>query len=214
METKHVPAEGWGRVGEKAALYVRLLVSHDTTPPQGHQPNRHVLFDHWSEVRWILANVLHGNPAMCRGGDKWKRVEMVLEALRLQATRGKCYASAKYFGGVGFASEKTWDRTIAWLRSHFLVSTERLYREDGTQSTNLADFSSLWALILAVLQDRGVTFERLADGMWLKLNGLWKHLEDFLKEVLSFSLPPPLIPLRSPWRGRRVDDGQQQPRTY
>lgn len=162
----------------------------------------------------MLSGFLHADPGACQGADKWKRVGMVMEALRLQATRGKCFASAAHLAQEAGGSRKTWDRTLARLRSLFLVSTERLVREDGTQSTNLADFSSLWALVLTVLQDRMATFEHLVNGIWLKLKGQWKHFEDFLEEVLSSSLPPPEARLRSPLHEGWVDYGQPQQRTY
>ena len=185
-----VPAESWEGMRGNVTLYRNRTSLPPSHLRQGHVPSRHVLFDRWNEIRWILANVLHDDATRCVGGGKWKRVDMAMAAIRLQATRGQCFASAKYLASHGFASEKTWDRCLARLRSLCLVWTERLYRPDGSQSVNLTDFSMLWALILRLLNSRNIQFTQLSNGLWLKQGGVWLHLMDCLDAWFPVPGPP------------------------
>ncbi len=163
-----------------------VLGSESSDLPQlGHRPTKNELMNHWTKIRDILFDML----------GTWKRVNMVMEGLRLQATQGKCYASARYLASAGLANKKTWDRVSLLLRSQALISTARLMRPNRSLSTNLTDFSALWALLLKLLQREEpwhktpAKLERLADGtVWLKkADGAWKSLE----ELLLQSLPPP-----------------------
>lgn len=163
-----VPA-GVGGSGSYPTLYKRKDSRHRR---RGRPPSRDVLFNRWTQVRGVLVSILHDSAKSCRLGDKWKRVEMMMEALRLQATLGHCFASADYLASHGWGSRKTWDRSLARLRSHELVTTERLYREDGTQSTNLADFSGLWTLILKLLPG-GPQSQSFGGELWVKVHGAW-----------------------------------------
>lgn len=185
-----VRAEGWEGLGENVTLYRDKGVRLPAPLRHGQVPTRHVLFDRWSEIRWILANVLHDDATRCSGGDRWKRVEMVMSGLKLQATRGKCFASAQYLADKGSGNKKTWDRCLARLRSLFLVWTERLYRSNGSQSVNLTDFSMLWALILRLLNSRNIQFTQLSNGLWLKQGGVWLHLMDCLDAWFPVPGPP------------------------
>lgn len=113
---------------------------------------------------------------------------MVMGGLWIQATNGKCYASARTLAGKAGANEKTWDRLLAPLRSQDLVETTRLMRGNHSLSTNLTDFSLLWDHLLKLLRGKVPRLERLSDGsLWAKLKGLWIPLEELLLE----SLPPP-----------------------
>lgn len=162
------------------------------SPPQhGQRPDPHVYFNNTIALRGLLVRLLHADVEACHKkspADRWKRVDMVMEGLRLQATRGKCFVSASYLASHARANKKTWERTLHRLRSQALVVVEHLFRENGMQATNLIDFSPLWAVILSLLRGSLPKLERLSDGsLWAKLKGLWIPLEDLLLE----SLPPP-----------------------
>ncbi len=152
----------------------------------GHRPTKSELFNQWTQVHGLLCGLL----------GTWKRAEMVMEGLRLQATRGKCYASARHLASAGFGHKKTWDRVLSLLRSQDLVTTARLMRLNRSLSTNLTDFSLLWSLLLKLLKGGSSSMlERLSDGsLWAKLKGAWIPLADLLSE----SLPPPEAQLQPP----------------
>ena len=197
MANNHVPAEGWSSVLRSKYLYSKSRSTDDPPPQRGHVPNQRVFFNRYIELRGLILELVHADSSKCRPGEKWKRVEMVMAAIRLQATTGQCFAGARFLGASGFGSEKTWDRTISHLRSLGLVQTTRLVREDGRQSTNLADFSALWALLLSLLSQRNLTFDHLPNGLWLKVGVMWTHLLDMIQEVVppaNTAAPTPELP--------------------
>ena len=111
-----------------------------------------------------------------------------MEALRLQATRKQCFASARYLAERVGAEKKTWDRTLSQLRSAGLVEVERLVRDDESLSTNLLDFSALWEVLLKLLAHRSTILEWVAGTLWVKLYGsLWLTLEEVTTRSLSWS---------------------------
>lgn len=160
-----------------------VLGSELAAPSQlGHRPTKHEVFNQINKIEGLLFGLL---------GTR-KRVAMVMEGLKLQATGGKCFASARTLADKAGAHRKTWDRISAWLRSQALIQTARLMRKNRSLSTNLTDFSLLWALLLILLKGEGPPLnsklERLSDGsLWAKLKGCWIPLQDLLLE----SLPPP-----------------------
>lgn len=94
----------------------------------------------------------------------WKRVEMVLVALRLQAYYDKpCYASARFLAGSAFANEKTWDRALAQLRKHGLVRVGHRTRRSGYRSTNSVDLTPLWQRLVRLLQQALYAATRIRD---------------------------------------------------
>jgi hypothetical protein len=156
----------------------RFSVSQAESPQLGHRPTKSELFNHWEKIRGLVFELL----------GTWKRTEMVMFGLKMQATRGKCFASAATIASFGNGHKKTWDRLSAFLRSQDLLSTARLMRKNRSLSTNLTDFSLLWSLLLKLLKGTLPKLERLGDGsLWAKLNGEWRPLPDVLLE----SLPPP-----------------------
>lgn len=102
-----------------------------------------VLFVKWFLLRDALITLL-GSP---------HRAEMTLQALKLQAVYGKCFASARFLGGQAFHSEKCWDRCLARLRDAELVKTYRRIRPGGTLGTNVTDLRPLWRYLLEALGD-------------------------------------------------------------
>lgn len=80
-----------------------------------------------------------------------KRAEMVLGAMRLQATYGSCFASARFLAGQAFSSEKSWDRLLRVLAEEKLVWKTRRQRPDGTLGTNLVNFLPLWQRLVKAL---------------------------------------------------------------
>ncbi len=197
MVNKPVPAEGWSSVLRSKYLYLKSRSRDDPPPQRGHVPNQRVFFNRYIELRGLLLALVHADGSKCRRGEKWKRVEMVMAGLRLQATTGQCFAGARFLGASGFGSEKTWDRTLSHLRSLGLVQTTRLVREDGRQSTNLTDFSALWALLLRLLAQRNLVLEQLSTGLWAKVDGYWTSLVDLIQEVFApanTSAPTPQLP--------------------
>ena len=77
-----------------------------------------------------------------------QRAEMVLLALRFQSFYGRCFTSAAYLAASAGANEKSWDRLLATLRAHGLVSTTRLKRADGRLGVNLIDLRGLWFTLI------------------------------------------------------------------
>lgn len=83
----------------------------------------------------------------------WKRVEMVLTALQMQAYYGRpCFASARFLAGSALCSEKTWDRALARLRAHGLALVRHRRRRSGYRSTNSVDLTPLWQRLVRLLQ--------------------------------------------------------------
>lgn len=182
--TPPVPTEGVvGNVSEKLRLRKRDVPR--TSFSRGHPPTPHEFLNRETELRGPLYKLL-GN---------WKRVEMVLYAVRLQAVSGRCYASAKTIADTAWANEKTWDRCLAKLRSLELVEVARLVRQDNTLSTNLVDFSALWTWLLGLLRRRHWILEWVGREVWVKLGSLWKPLAELLP-------PRPLIPAAGAGAGR------------
>lgn len=171
--TSPVPA----RRGPSTSSYsLRWGVNHPDPIQRGHvDPS--ILFKRWDVVRGTLLELVFKERWHVRGGQHWKRVEMVLEGLRWQAATGHCFASAAWFAehaGVmeNAASEKTWDRCLAWLRSQGLVKVTPLFRANGQRATNLIDFSSLWALILRLLNAREL--RRYGHELHAKIGAFWR----------------------------------------
>lgn len=144
-----------------------------TSFSRGHPPTAHEFLNREIQLRGPLKALL-GN---------WKRVEMVLEGMRLQATMGRCFASARHLAGVAWANEKTWDRCLAKLRSHELVEVARLVRQDNTLATNLVDFSALWTWLLKLVTTRTWVVEWVGDTFWAKISSRWLPLAEWLPPV-------------------------------
>src|SRR3990172_4602272 len=99
LSTTDVPTES---VPGSSHLFYVEKSPEEKSSQLGHAPNRHVLFDRWDEIRWALKQL----------AGTWKRTEMIMEALRLQAGSGYCYASAAYLAAAGFGSARTWRRLL------------------------------------------------------------------------------------------------------
>ena len=94
----------------------------------------------------------------------WKRVEMVLTALRLQSYYGKpCYASARFLAASALGSEKTWDRALAQLRVNGLALVRHRRRRSGYRSTNSVDLTPLWQRLLRLLQQALAAATRIRE---------------------------------------------------
>ncbi len=76
-----------------------------------------VFFANYDLLREVVAEMF-GN----LGKQRWKRVEVLLLMLRLNvyyraAGKGAPFASAKWYAGNSFCSEKTVDRLVGWLKA-------------------------------------------------------------------------------------------------
>ncbi len=74
---------------------------------------------------------------------------MVQHAMGIQAHQGVCFASAKYLASRAKRDEKTWDRTLKWLKGMGLVEVVRLHWSELTKqvhklAVNAIDFTALW----------------------------------------------------------------------
>lgn len=126
-----------------------------------HKPiavNRDTLMHEGHRIRILLRNLLPSR----------KSVGVTMEALRLQAYYGKCYASAKYIAENARVkgSVRTWQRVLALLRNNGLATTERLVTRFGRLSVNLLDLSELWRLLVFLLCTRS-PFLTDGPGCWV-----------------------------------------------
>ena len=148
--------------------------------PRGHV-KWSILRRDWNQVRGVLLELLHIHPTKARSGEQWKRVEMVMLGLKLQAISGKCYAKARTFASVPFdtynqSSPKTWHRTVKLLKDRELIRVARLIREsDNTEAENLIDFAKLWKLIVALLK-KHTAAEVVQGALWVKVSGFWREV--------------------------------------
>lgn len=162
-----VPAEGTQLTLLSNSTLLRLSYLSAGTPPPLRGTGQ--LLKQWDGLYTAL-RVLLGSP---------KRAEMVKEALWLQAMTGECFAGARYLASRGLGSEKTWDRTLAWLRIRGLARTSRLYRANGQQSTNLLDLSRLWAVVRKILSRLGLV-ERHGRRLWVRVGAGWLSQDELL----------------------------------
>lgn len=130
-----------------------------------------------------------------------KRAEMLRYALKVQVLRGLAFCSAKRYAGLafksgtmitgkkqpvsGFASEKTWDRCLAFLKEHDLVDVERLQKLNGQYSVNLINFRKLWQLLLKLLAGSVGIVQTVGRTLWIKLEGAW-----FSRDMVLRGHPP------------------------
>lgn len=129
-----------------------------------------LLFRHWDAIHGALAGTLAGH----KRNVGPRRADMVINAMRIQAF-GECFASAAFLASHARASEKTWDRTLGYLKVARLVSVKRLHRENGEQSTNLTDFSRLFLAIVKALRLGAKRFRRgeaRVTGVWVSVVAL------------------------------------------
>jgi len=109
----------------------------------------------------------------------WK-AELVLEAMKLEAYYGECFASARFFihekAGRSKNSQTIWYRIIAKLGD--LVEKKRRRRPNKTLGTNLLRFEKLFKLLLSLLQTLGSRWrwERVGQEVWVKTEGIWVKL--------------------------------------
>ena len=83
-------------------------------------------FQHYDLLREVVGGMLD---------YRWKRVEVLLLMLRMnvygQATgKGAPFASANWYAGNSFCSEKTVDRLVGWLKKQKFAKVRRLRRRD------------------------------------------------------------------------------------
>ena len=130
-----VPTEGTQFSLFSSSILLRLKNPSAGTPPAIRGVGQ--LRRHYDSLYPALL-VLLGTP---------QRAELAKRALYVQAMRGDCFLGAKGLARKVGCSEKTWDRTLTWLREHKLARTWRLYRVNGQRSVNLLDLGRLWALI-------------------------------------------------------------------
>ncbi len=83
-------------------------------------------FQHYDLLREVVGGMLD---------YKWKRVEILLLMLRMNvyghATgKGAPFASANWYAGNSFCSEKTVDRLVSWLKEKSFAKVRRLRRRD------------------------------------------------------------------------------------
>lgn len=178
----HVHAKRGGGTGvERQLSFTLRLRKSDVSDNQrfrrGHVPWK-LLHRDWTQVRGVLLELLHIHHQKARSGEQWKRVEMVMLGLKLQAISGKCYAKARTFASVPFdqynqSSPKTWHRTVALLKDRELIRVARLIRmSDNTEAENLIDFAKLWKLIVSLLK-KHTAAEVVQGTLWVKLKGFW-----------------------------------------
>ena len=173
----HAERGGGPPASSKRRLRKRELVGKSAVYSRGHVPWK-VLRREWNQVRGVLVGLLHVQRTKAKAGEHWKRVEMVMLGLKLQAISGKCYAKARTFASVPFdsynqSSTKTWYRTVALLKERELIRVARLIREENnTEAENLIDFAELWALIVKLLKHARA--EVVEGELWVKISGFWK----------------------------------------
>lgn len=141
-------------------------------------PKVEMLFQKYDALYQILV-AFTGSP---------KRAEMLRYALKVQALNGLAFCSAKRYAGQaipdrqGFASEKTWDRLLSFLKAEGLVKVERLYKFNGKQSVNLINFVRLWRLLLKLLAHRiGSLIQHIKGVFFIKLSGAWFSRDTILQ---------------------------------
>lgn len=160
--------------GHQQGHYDGLLVKPLTAPG--------LFFKHFDELYTVL---------LCLLGSK-KKAEVLKEALRLQATRGECFPSARYLAGYAHCSEKTVDRCFAQLRTMGLLRTYRTSRVGGTLSVNLLDLERLWRAIQALVINMRGLVQKIGRRFWIKVAGLWVCPADYVKALLARAPPRPV----------------------
>lgn len=190
-----VPAERW-RSHDPLAVSKRLrLRRRDEGFHSAGTIDRHTLFNNWTEVYGVLADMLKGRTK--RG--KWVKVLMVMEAMRLQACCGQCYASAGYLAAVGGRTSGThWDRLLHDLRGWGLVRTARLVRPDNKLTVNLTDLSLLWKLLLRCLKGKRWVAQRWGARLLLKIGAFWGEPQQWLEWIKQEGVSGESKPLRRP----------------
>ena len=176
----HAERGGAPPASSKRRLRKNEVVSKPPFYSRGHVSLK-ILMRDWTQIRGVLVGLLHIDATKARAGEQWKRVEMVMLGLKLQAISGKCYAKARSMASVPFDSHnqscpKTWYRTVALLKARGLVRVARLIREDdNTEAENLIDFAELWGEILKLLKHGGRA-EVVEGVLWVKSHGFWREV--------------------------------------
>ena len=175
-------------------IFLKLRAPSSVGTPSLAKPE--LLFKHYDQLYPLLV-VLTRSP---------KRAEMLRYALKVQILRGLAFCSAKRYAGLaykpgtmiagkkqpvtGFASEKTWDRCLAFLKEQGMVDVERLKKFNGQYSVNLINFRKLWMLLLKLLASSVGVVERVGAIFWIKLSGAWFSRDTLLQ--LKFIKPQAL----------------------
>jgi hypothetical protein len=151
----------------------------DTLPVQPLR-SPELLLKHWTDLYYLLLPI-------CLSPQ---RAEATKQALFLQATKGRCFAKARYLASYGMASEKSWDRNLKRLRGMGLARTIRLQRPNRELSTNLLDLRRLWSFLLRILSQSSCHWEKVGREVWYKLSGAWVSLPRLL--YLDVGPPDPV----------------------
>src|SRR4030042_2030178 len=132
-----------------------------------------LLFRHWDKVQGALIAIL---------GSR-KKADMVLEGMRLEAVYGLAFASARHYAAYAGVTGTVWDRLCKHLRQQGWIEVRRLWRPNGTMSTNLISFRRLfaWAFALVRANLRGV--RRVKGTTMVKVHHVWIPLLESVKHI-------------------------------
>lgn len=125
----------------------------------GHPPEwRREFRNRWLKLRQYLIGLFPKIQEFGVAIANWGRIDMVMRGMAIQAGQGACFASASYLASKAAIprNEKTWDRTVKYLKGLGLIETIRLHWAKGNHvhklATNAIDFSALWNAFLLWLR--------------------------------------------------------------